>query len=1095
MSKLEVRLLGGAEVVLNGRSLSFASRKATALLAYLSLSDEPIPRTTLAALLWPESDETSARNSLRYTLSVLQKELGKGWLDTNRQTIALPKQAGVWVDVLALQTAVLALQTAVLDDNLAGWETAVSLYSGHFMHGFALDAHPFEQWQSSTADYLRIQISQTFEKLLAVSLDPTVTLPYAQRLLVLDNLNEVAYRYLMQGYAAQGNYTEGLRYYEQCVAVLYEELGVDPEPETTAVYQQLLTQREQIPPPHLPQRGRNLIPLPMGGARGGSFVGRERELAQLVKRFENDAQLVTILGSGGMGKTSLAQETAVRLQSDFEHGAAFVPLTAVQSAEGVTAAVATAVQLTFDAGASPQDQLFQYLQDRQMLLVLDNMEHLIKETVLDWVADLLIQATGVKLLVTSRERLRLHSEYLLNLKGLPAEQSAAETLFLQRAERYLDGDADLTAVRQICELVEGIPLALELAAAQAATMSLSDIASTISQNLDLLHSPLHDVLERHRSMRAIYDASWQGLSADLQAVAATLSLFRGGATLAAVQQVAQATPMQLSTLVEKSFLWLRNGRYEMHELLRQYAAEKRADDGSLARHAAYFESISLTENGHELENMLQAWHWLRVHDATRATKMVKPIWQFYRQHNRLTEGITLLQTAVRQLPTATTEQLAEWERLLGMSCIYTGTPQQAIVHLEQSLAVAGYPSPSSSWGLAGNCFIEIGRGIWRNWVGKRPSSFPAPTLLLQTAAKAQTSLTSLHYQLEDTLRCSYSAMHGLKLAQHLGDLPISMLAHANAHGVWRALGLHGLADWYSQQVLDMGAQLENSREYTQALTSLAAWQVGVRPWADLMTLIDDALANAQLIGDTMAMADAVVVRSFLLNFQGRFGDVIENNHTFFRLADKAHNEVYRLWAYSGIGIANLRLGDMAMAKANYAAADALIQAGRGPGTMRAHLAAEKALACRFEGDMEQATSYITNIVEQAVAKMPFSAFFVNNYVGATAVRLTAWEQDRSRENRRLAKQALRRLRLFSQIYPIGKPPYYLYWGMWLAQNKKRRMAHRQWQKGVKWAQKLAMPYEEAQLWDAIAEYTTDTQQQTAQKLLTSLNAININRLP
>jgi predicted ATPase/transcriptional regulator with XRE-family HTH domain len=315
------------------------------------------------------------------------------------------------------------------------------------------------------------------------------------------------------------------------------------------------------------------------------LIGREAELATLA-RLLRDAQcrLLTLVGPGGIGKTRLAIEAASTQQELFPDGVCFVSLVSVSSPQFIASAVADALGFTFSGPLDPRVQLLNYLGEKRLLLVLDNLEHLLEGAGL--LAELLQQAPEVKLLVTSRERLNLQAEWLFDLQGLPvppldqldrAEDYSAVALFVQGARRVqagfvLKGD-ERWAVSRICQLVEGMPLGIELAAGWVRVLTCQEIAQEIEHNLDFLAARARDLPERHRSMRAVFDHSWKLLSDDERRVLRELSVFRGGFTRAAAEQVAGASLSSLSALVTKSLVRRTEaGRYDLHELIRQYAA-------------------------------------------------------------------------------------------------------------------------------------------------------------------------------------------------------------------------------------------------------------------------------------------------------------------------------------------------------------------------------------------------------------------------------------------------------------------------------------------------------------------------------------------
>ena len=328
------------------------------------------------------------------------------------------------------------------------------------------------------------------------------------------------------------------------------------------------------------------------------FIGRKKELADLDELLDNaDVRLVTIVGAGGMGKTRLALESGEQqlfkwTSSNgketlrFPNGVYFVPLASLDSTVGLLTAIAQAVNFQFYQGGEPKKQLLDYFREKQILLIMDNFEHMLDGTKL--LAEIIQEATGVKALVTSRQMLNLRSENVYTLGGMtiPKEnrsreldQSSAVDLFVGTAQR-MNPDVELTTenmrhVTHICSLVEGLPLGLELAASWVKVLSVEEIAREIQNSLDFLESEMHDVPKRHQSIRAVFDYSWKMLDRSERQIFKKLSVFRGGFDHEALRSITGATLKQLLGLVSKSLIRKsQTGRYEIHELLRQYAAGK-----------------------------------------------------------------------------------------------------------------------------------------------------------------------------------------------------------------------------------------------------------------------------------------------------------------------------------------------------------------------------------------------------------------------------------------------------------------------------------------------------------------------------------------
>lgn len=328
------------------------------------------------------------------------------------------------------------------------------------------------------------------------------------------------------------------------------------------------------------------------------FVGREHELSDIARLLATPGcRLVTVLGPGGIGKTRLVVEVA-RTIAGFPDGIFFIPLAPVSSALAIGSTISDVLGLASSGAADPFAHLLNHLRDKRLLLILDNLEHLLDQhgVTLGLLSQLLTQAQGVTLLVTTRERLQLQAEWVLEIAGLPAPPAEhapqpadypAFHLFIEHAQRA-DHRFSLTAVNDqaattICRLVGGMPLAIELAAAWLDTLPCPEIARNLQRSLELLSTSSPDRTERHRSITAVFDQTWERLDQGARLTLARLSVFPGSFDREAAAFVARATVAQLATLVRHSVLRRVDDLYTIHPLVRQYAAERLRETGEWQR--------------------------------------------------------------------------------------------------------------------------------------------------------------------------------------------------------------------------------------------------------------------------------------------------------------------------------------------------------------------------------------------------------------------------------------------------------------------------------------------------------------------------------
>jgi predicted ATPase/transcriptional regulator with XRE-family HTH domain len=348
------------------------------------------------------------------------------------------------------------------------------------------------------------------------------------------------------------------------------------------------------------------------------FIGREQELNMIARQLQDpQCRLLTLTGPGGVGKTRLALEAARHEQDRFDDGAFFVALSGIADPQHIVSATADAVGYVFSGPLAQKLQVYNFLRDKNILLLFDNLEHLLGNgDGAVFLGELLEKAQGLDLIVTSREQLRLQTEWVFEIQGLPLPRSAqsdemesnsAARLFIQRAQQARVGftltDEDRADVMRICQLVDGLPLGIELAAAWVRTLSCLEIAREIEQGLGILSATARDIPERHRSIKTVFEHSWKLLSGEEQKVLLRLSMFQGGFHREAAQQVAEATLSTLSALVTKSLIRRSHtGRYDLHELIRQYAFEELAKQPKIqkeaqARHGQYFMTFLSQRDG------------------------------------------------------------------------------------------------------------------------------------------------------------------------------------------------------------------------------------------------------------------------------------------------------------------------------------------------------------------------------------------------------------------------------------------------------------------------------------------------------------------
>lgn len=712
MNRCTVHFLGPLQVAWDeGEPPRFRSQRTMSLLGYLASERRPVSRDALAGLFWPDESPSKGKANLRRELHNLGNILPACW-EADRQTVEFVPTAETRADIYQLLDLEAAEQ----------WAAAAELVQGEFLEGVYLEENlEFETWLLGERERWRQRAERVLRRAVgeaASAGENAQGLRFARQLLKLMPWHEQMHRQAMVLLARQGQRSAALRQYEQCKTVLDEELGVDVSAETHALYEQIRD---------APAFARHNIP-----AATTSLIGRERELAFLRLWLEGaNVRLITIAGAGGIGKTrlalALAQQLLERPLHPFQDGIYIVNLASLDDPANIVSTIANVMNFPFQnrTRRPPRQQLLAYLREKQMLLLLDNFEHLLAGAEL--VTDILQAAPGVRVVVTSRERLSLQGEQVLPLQGLvyegrlPAQKAGqieqegmpAARLFLTAARRgrpeFTLSTGDERQLRRICRVVEGMPLALELAATWADTLSLRVIADEIDQSMGFLKTDTRDVPKRHRSMRAVFDTSWQRLSSQEQQVLARLSVFRGGFAREAAEAVAGATIDVLSRLVSHSLLRYEREaeRYEIHELLRQYSTSNLSSaelEQIRTRHLNYFAAfaetvepwrqcgeyeINLVRMQREIGNFRTALVWSVQKPAcsSQGLRLAAGLEHFWTLGGHSNEGYEWL-SRLLAVPDAVTSRKVRATALRALSTLEsnaTGDYGGALALLEQSL--------------------------------------------------------------------------------------------------------------------------------------------------------------------------------------------------------------------------------------------------------------------------------------------------------------------------------------------------------------------------------------------------------------------------
>ena len=816
-ARWRIELFGGLRVRQGEQVIPrFRTQKNASLLAYLAYyADRKHPREALYEVVWPEVNPDAGRNNLRVALSSLRRQLEP--LGVTAGTVIVADRASVGLNPIAVTTDVAEFEAAMKsaaradgDAERAQHLTAgVELYHGELLHGF------FDEWIDAERRRLVDAILSALRRLtrlLSQVKEFDRALDYARRAVSVDPLHEPTHRTLMRLYTALGRPAAALEQFRELERILREELDAAPSEATLELVREIQVRQgttgtmgkrqgtagqlkaiassspdiSHHPPllPAVPYRSPSLLAgnLPLHITR---FFGREEEIAQLREMLRSpDVRLVTLTGMGGTGKTRLAIEAARQLQEECARGVWFVPLADLSDPRLVISTMLNVLRIPPSPDVEPVEQVVEALSRQPSLLVLDNLEHLMRDEGLgirnekdshpsSLILTLLARVPTLNCLVTSRQRLDIEGEREFSVPPLPTPSHpssfiphplslmtfASVQLFVDRAQTvrpdFRVTERNAPAVAALCQRLEGIPLAIELAAARVQVLTPSQMLEFLERRFDFLVSRRRDVTERHRTLRAAIDWSYSLLSPELQRFWRRLSVFREGWTLEAARALSadfgnglngfnsrlpQTNPFNppksqtaksadsgvldsLTHLRECSFITAAEAggamRYRMLETLRAYGWERLEESQELeeirTRHCSYFLLLAeaaeteqetwLGQLGAENENLRAALQWAMESDGASALRLAGALGRFWEERGYWAEGRAALEQALQRSPDAPLALRAKALRWAGHLAFRLGDFPQAQRWLEESLHLSR--AANDRWGTA-NALNSLG---------------------------------------------------------------------------------------------------------------------------------------------------------------------------------------------------------------------------------------------------------------------------------------------------------------------------------------------------------------------------------------------------
>jgi len=1003
--RLSLTYFGAFQATDAGKPILLGNNTARALLAYLAVeAHQPRSREEIAGLLWPDHTRINAYGNLRQTLTRLRKaipDLIDAMLVITPQSLQF-KRAAAQLDVIQFEA--LLAGAAHSASNIDSLREAVALYQGEFLQGALLaDSVSFDEWVMFKREQLHRQALDALHTLAghyeSIS-DHENMRQYAVRQLALEPWREEAHAQLMRALAYAGRPAEALAQYEACRRVLSQELGLEPGMD-------LRTLADRIRDGKIGRTG-SLAPVMLNAQSPKHnlpnqltvFVGRERELSQILACLaEPELHLLTLVGLGGMGKTRLAMEIARARLSHFPDGVFLVSLAPLTTAAAIVPAIAAALNLSLQ-GSDTTQALFAALHHKRLLLILDNFEHLLDADLHDAneliltgaqiVVELLQAAPQIQVVVTSRERLNVRGEHIHLVQGLDyprlsdaalpvpdpggAQAGSAVRLFVQAARRALpdfqSSPSNLPAVLRICQLVEGMPLGLELAAARLETLPLDAIVTQIEHSADVLVADWRDAPERQRSMRGVFEWSWNLLSEIEQHAFSRLSVYRGGFTLEAAESIAAASQWVLTSLLRKSLLRRSEagessssnpinqasqaiGRYEIHELLRQFAIEKlttfdlTATQNTHEKHCVYYltlagqKAVAMYSGAPQhaasvradVDNIRQACQWAVAHARLKLLHDYTPsLSSIFNLLGLLPEGRRLMQTFAelgQHVPQVAQASDREWAAALTAKALveqarYLATEnlhKQAAAVAQQALGQARLTGDIDSQAGAlmywGECLTELGdieagqhQLSQALSLAEAAPAYHAPQPGRGTPVLKAMILTFLAGSA--LLRKCYAEAqtygeHSLRLCADARDWLGQARVAGNLGIAYNNIGHYGQAKQYCEQAYALMQPFGHSLILQRLSLEIGRILVYCGDHAHAHSWLQQALSICRSLGDGLGEARTLVLLSRLACNRGDYAAAHQSSQLSTQMAREAGNPQLEAESLSSLGDALIGL--------------------------------------------------------------------------------------------------------------------------------------------------------------------------------------------
>ncbi len=856
--KLRLFLFGGFRLESDGLELFLATRKIQALLAYLVLQPQAHTREKLAARFWGDVTDEQARNSLRNALPHVRRVLGANALLVDRATVQLNPDTELWVDVREFERASFsgaASEKPALSEPKE-LQSRIALYRGDLLADW-YDDWVLEERERLQRVYLNLllQLTQAYR----ARGEYAKAIETAQRLVQHEPTEEQAYQHLMFCYHALGERAAALAAYEKCVKMLHHELGVEPQPATTALYESIQQSASAKASPAVQLTN---LPVPLT-----SFIGRSHEIQRIQQLLEQN-RLITLVGVGGCGKTRLAIEIARELVEQFRDGVWWIDLAPLTEAALVPVAVAKVLGIRDQQANTLTETVLEFVRARELLIVFDNCEHL-SAACATLIEQLLRGAQQLKILATSRQVLGVEGGVVWHVPSLSLPDSTekaipnseAVQLFVERAARirpeFSLTEENAATIAHICRRLDGIPLALELADARLNALNAQDIAKRLDDRFQLLTTGGRSALPRQQTLRATLDWSFALLDSSEQILFRRLAVFASGFTLGAVEHVAADRELPeteildlLGRLIDKSLIQFETQsvqtRYRMLETIREYAREKwteREQNEIQARFVAYWLEVAESAD-RELNTAAQA-ETLRLleieYDNLRAAlelalmrgnaelvlRLGVALWNFWDLRGYWHEGLGWLDAALHLAGDVPPSLTARAIRFSAITARALGNYPKAITLLEHALQL--YQQSGDQNGQArtlstlGNIARNLGQLRRARELQEQSLGLARQAGDIQTLAMTLNNLAYAVWLSGDYKRAIPLCEEAFALFQTVGDQDLIATALDNLGELMMLVNALPRAQSYLEQALELRQQIGSKLGLARSYNSLGTW--------------------------------------------------------------------------------------------------------------------------------------------------------------------------------------------------------------------------------------------------------------------------------